>query len=231
MPKAKKNNGANGVGHNSGEPLSDDDAAALHAYFETKVRAQRRKVEAAKIEAKAQTDTLNALFTTVRAEMRQTRKDFEDTLAKADMTEAEFRNSEAARTRRYALAGLPVGTQLELALRPDTVSDAIDAEANGFRAGRRGDDPIPPREVAPIMHQDWMKGWDRGQSANGELLGKAAAILAERGKPNPAPAVDLNAKGEGAAPDLDPSTIEAKAKALKRSGFTTKTPALEPAAH
>lgn len=203
MPKKSKTNGAapNGVGHNSKTEITDTETADLMAHFSLKIRAQRHIVEQRKADLEIERDALNALFSSARGELRINRKDFENVLALQDMSEAEFREHEAKRLGWMKSAGLPVGTQLELFAENETVDDKFDAEANGYRAGRRADDPTPPSFIAPSLRNEWMTGWHRGQEANAEALGRAAAILEKREakkvglKPTQDP--DAGAAGEG----------------------------------
>lgn len=213
---------SNGVGHNSGEPLTDDEAAALQTFFTLKIRAQQRRAAEAKASYDAERNEVNALFSQARGEVRLTRKELEEVMAAQDMTEAEFHHAEAKRLQRLRYGGLPVGTQLELFPSRDTIDDAIDAEANGFRAGRRADDPVPPDYIAGILHPEWMKGYHRGQAVNGEQLAKASEIIAARQAKKPELRED---DGGGEADDLDPEAVAAKAKKLKDAGWTEPTDA------
>jgi hypothetical protein len=101
----------------------------------------------------------------------------------------------------------------------DTVDDAIAAEANGYRAGRRADDPVPPKDISPILHPDWMRGWHAGQAFNGRQLAKAAEVLA-RPKPGEMAAAPAETRGRPGRPRGD----QAQANALKDGGWVEPRP-------
>lgn len=223
--KTKKTEGANGVGHNSGDDISEDERADLVAYFGSKIRAQRRKAEAKKAEYDTERDEVNALFSTARGELRWTRKRFEAVLAAQDMTEAEFLASEQERLADLRLGGLPVGEQLELKL-GDTADDKAAAYNSGRRAGLRGDDPECPESVAPILRADWEHGWSDGQKELGERMIRAAdAIAARQAK---MPELTAGEPGDGDDEDdgdLEPEVVAEKARKLKKAGWTEPTAA------
>jgi len=215
---AKKSDG--GVGHNSGEPLTDDEVAALSQYYSLKIRAQQRKAAEAKTAYDLEREEVNGLFAKVKGDLHYTRKEYEEVLALQDMTEAEFRHHEAKRTGRLIAGGLPVGKQLELAL-GDTVDDKNEAYQNGYRAGRRADDPVVPDTISPILATDWTKGWHDGQAANAAQLSMAEGILAARAKP----AVGLEAEDPEEEEEEDLHEVaERAARKLKKSGWTEPTP-------
>jgi hypothetical protein len=208
-------------GHNSGEPLSDDEAAALTVYYQLKIIEAQREVAKIKVDLDCARGVVNGHFKRMAADLGFTRKAFEtDVIAKLNMTEAEYLHSEAMRTRMHVLAGLKSGEQIDLFKHVgDTVDDEIDAEANGFRAGRRAADPTPPKETAPILHQSWLAGWHRGQAANGEALTKAAAVLEAREAKKPG----MRAEDPPAEEEVTEEVIAKKARKLKKAGWTEPT--------
>ena len=218
MPRGKKTDGA---GHNSAGAaveITDDERAALSQHHQLKIREARRAAEKIKAQYDEAREVVNERFALCKGDLGYSRKQFEELLALGDMTEAQFQAAERARTGRILEAGLkPEGTQLDLAL-GDTVDDKIGAEADGYRAGRRGDDPTPPDNIAPFLHPDWTSGWHRGQGVTGELMIKAAEILAARKKPTVA--LELEEPEEEGDEDDD---LDEAALALAESGWTKPT--------
>lgn len=207
------------AGHNSGAPLSDEDQAALTTYYQLKIIEDQRKVDAIQVDLKAARDKVNGHFKRMTADLHFTRKEFEaEVVEKLNMTAAEYLASEAKRSRLHRLAGLKSGDQLDLItdVLGDTVDDMAAAYANGFRAGRRADDPVVPKEVAPVCHQDWLRGWHDGQAQNIMQLATAETIIAARQKPTVALQPD--------EPADEDAVLEA-ARKLAESGWTDPTPA------
>lgn len=178
MARAK----AASVGHNVNGGLSDEDAAALTTHYQLKILEDQRKVDALMVDLRAARGAVNGHFKRMTADLGFTRKEFEaEVISKLNMTEAEYVASERKRDRLHRLAGLKQGEQIDLLDHlADTVDEELAAEADGYRAGKRADDPTPPSHVAPIMHQAWMKGWHKGQEENAMQLGRAQEILAAR---------------------------------------------------
>ena len=86
-----------------------------------------------------------------------------------DMTPQEQREHFAERQRYAAALRMPLGTQLDLmAHATDTEVQQQDAYARGFASATtgKGVPGVPPEEISPIYHQDWMRGWSDGQVAN-----------------------------------------------------------------
>jgi hypothetical protein len=83
----------------------------------------------------------------------------------------------------------------------------IEAEANGYRAGRRGDDPVPPKTTHPMFHSAWTRGYHKGVEENGKLLAKAGEILSARAARKP----ELHADDDGEeGGDFGPTEEEAE---------------------
>jgi hypothetical protein len=200
-------------GHNK-PPLSDEDAAALTTHYELKIREAQRKVDAIQIDLKSARDVVNGHFKRMTADLGFSRKEFEaEVIATANMSEAEYLAAERKRARLHRLAGKNPGEQLDLVdAIEDTVDDEIAAEAEGYRAGRRADDPSPPKHIAGIMQPAWMRGWHKGQEENGLRLARAAEVLKARDAP-PA-TVGEQASGDFAEdnPEID---VDAAARKLK----------------
>lgn len=204
-----------GIGHNA-DPLSDEEVAALEAYYAHKIRAQRRKADEAKALYDTEREEVNGLFAKVKGDLKTSRKEFEDLLAKQDMSEVEFQHYWAKLSARYARNGLPVGAQPDLFPAVDTVDDQAVAFADGRRGGLAGTDPTPPSYVSPIMHPKWMEGWHDGQKELYLKLDKAGAIIAAREAAKPVLQADEPEEEEDPS---DPEVIRAKAKRLMNDGW------------
>jgi hypothetical protein len=213
---------ADGIGHNSGEPLTDDDIRALSQHHALKIIKAERTAANIKGDYDEARGEVKAAFALVKADLGYTRKDFEEILAKMRMGEAEFRISETKRVRRFALAGLPVEGQMDLFAAPtDTADERVQTEAEGYRAGRRADDPTVPANIAPILAPDWLKGWHAGQEDNGRDFIRANEIIDAR----KAKAVALDPVEEDTG-DVDPEdALDDAARKLKRTGWAEPTEA------
>lgn len=213
-------------GHNGAKvPLTEDEAGALTVYYELKIIEDQRKVEAKKVELDGLREVVNGHFKRMTADLGFTRKEFDaEVIVKGKMTETEYLNSEARRDRLHRLSGRQPGQQIDLIdeVLKDTVDEALQAEHDGYRAGRRADDPVPPTTLSTIFHQDFMRGWHAGQAFNTLQLGKAAEVLARPKPGEMAAAPDEDAEDEDPA---DPEVIKAKAAKLKKDGWAEPTPA------
>ncbi|MDR7232802.1 ribosome modulation factor [Caulobacter sp. BE264] len=200
--------------------LTDDEIADLQHYYSIKIRgAQAIHAEKKAVADAARTD-VNNLFALVKGDLQISRKDFEEILALQDMNEAEFIEHEKKRTKRMVAQGLPVGTQLDMFPKADTVDDLGLAQASGKRAGLRGADPEVPERFAGVTHQAWMEGWHEGQAENIAKLGRAQTILDAR----KAQAEEPEAEGDEEEDEFD---ADAEARALRKSGFMDTTGADE----
>lgn len=207
------------VGHN--EALTEDEVEALEAWFVQKILAAQKEADTVKAQYDEKRQAVNSLFASVKAELKTSRKEFEDLIDKKTMSEAEFSAYWAKLKARYERNGLPVGAQQELFPAGDTASDQAAARADGKRAGLIGADPVPADYIAPILHPDWMEGWHEGQAELIMKLQKADGIFARRGQPDVEDDdVDLNAEDD----DFDP---DAAARKLRNSDFMDRTPADE----
>jgi hypothetical protein len=216
-----------GEGHNSKTPLTDDEAAALTVYYELKIIEAQRKVDALMVDMKSARDVVNGHFKRMTADLGFTRKDFEaEVIALGQMTEAEYINHEKRRARLHRLAGRAVGEQLDLIEAiDDTVNEALQAEHDGYRAGRRADDPVPPSTLSTIFHQDWLRGWHSGQEFNGAQLIKAHEIIAR-----PKPGVMVAADDGASKPLPEPGTPEHDAALRESERLARESLGMEPTA-
>lgn len=216
MPRSK----TAGPGHNVA--LTDDEIQALETYYAHKIRTQRSKAAAAKVAYDAERTEVNSLFALVKGDLKTSRKDFEDLLAKQDMSPAEFASFWAKLSARYARNGLPVGAQQELfASTGDTADDQAMAIAAGHHAGLTGADPVPPKEVASVLHQDWLKGWHDGQAILYAQLAKADGIFAKIKQAGGELTEDD--EDEDLEPEDELEALDAEARKLKASGWTKPT--------
>jgi len=218
MPRSK----TAGPGHNVA--LTDDELQALETYYAMKIREARREHEAAAAAAKVKREAVNSLFANVKGDLKTSRNDFEDLLAKQDMTPAEFANHWAKLSARYARNGLPVGTQQELFVGTgDTADDQSAAYAAGHHAGYRlATDPVPPKEIASVLHQDWLKGWHDGQGILYAELDKADGIFAKL-KQADGELTEGDEEEEDLEPEDEREALDAEARKLKASGWTKPT--------
>lgn len=216
---ARSTRAAAGIGHNK-TPLTDEEASALVTYYSLKILADEKVAAQKKADHDAARSTVNGHFKKLSADLGYSRKEFEaEVISKMQMTETEYLNSEARRSRLHTLAKLKPGEQTDLVdLIADTVDDALAAEANGYRAGRRADDPFPPDTLSTMFHTDWMRGYHAGQEYNGLQLVKAEEILA-RPKPGTLTAGEDPDEEDEDDDDLDPDSITAQARALAKSSW------------
>ncbi|MFZ5669096.1 MAG: hypothetical protein ACOY4K_06355 [Pseudomonadota bacterium] len=221
---------AAGKGHNGG-PLTDDEIAALQHYYANDIRRKQKAVGEAEAVLKTKRTAVNSSFALVKANLQYSRKDFEELLAAEEMGEREFLVKEAARTKRLQLHGLKPGEQIPLDF--DTVTEEQLAEADGYRAGLREDEPKPPETVSAIMHPAWMRGWHRGdEEAKGKtsLAERIIAIWAEQDgsglESNDEDDDDADGETElEAAEEIDDQAeIDRQARKLKEEGWTEPQP-------
>lgn len=216
--KAKAGQAGPAQGHNS-NALTDDEKSALLNHHLTKLRAQKKVVDELVSKLVGERQTMSGLFLDAKKDGKWQRKELNELLIDGA---ARTRDLVAAEERRRWLrqaAGLPVGGQLELFGGPETPTEAKDElafESDGYLAGRRGDDPTPPKDVDARFHPSWTKGWHAGQAANAELLGKAKEVLDR--KPGPA----LKPEEPADEPDIHDQAA-ADAKKLKANGWAEPT--------
>lgn len=208
-----------GPGHNT--VLTDEEVADLEAYFVVKIRQAQAVADEKKAAHKSALSDVNALFSKVKGDLKVPRKDFEDLLAKLAMDPVEFRAWWEKTLARYGRQGLPVGEQQQLAL-GDTVDDKAAAHAHGLAQGRAGVDPVPPKTLSAILHQDWMAGWHEGQKELYLRLGRADGIFAKLAQANGEMTEDDD-EAEVEEDDGDPEVIRRKAKKLQAEGWDKPT--------
>lgn len=214
-----------GPKHN-GPPLTDEEQDALATHFALRIIADQKIVAAKEGELRDAKKVVTGHFKLVEKELCIPKKEFvTDVLDVMGKTEAEYIASEKRRARRHQMAGAtPVGAQLDLVERiHDSVNDEIDAESDGYRCGRRADDPTPPSHIAPILHPAWMRGWTRGQEVNGKCEAMAVEILERLQAERAEAARDPNTEGDDTnlnEEDHDEDAeLDEEADRLRASGF------------
>lgn len=210
------------AGHNVGGGLTEEQEEALQTYYELNIRKGVAAVEAAMAVVKEKRNAVNGEFKRMTADLGDTRAEFEIYLKDIDMNPVEFMAREARRARRHRLGGLVKGAQQDLAL-GDTVDDQVAAEAAGRRAYRAFKDPTPPAEISPILHQDWMRGWQDEQSKVGMQMGMAQEIIDARANAGKLTSEEPEEDAEVDEDPADPEVIKAQARKLKDSGWTEPT--------
>lgn len=171
----KRTNGA-AIGDNSAE----EDEAALYTHFIAKIRAAERVAKVKKAEHDAAKGEVTAQFTLAKGELDIKRKEMEELLSQLDLEPEEFAARLKQKIRRYGLVGLPIGAQMELFPKQDTVDELQVAYEHGKIGGLAGDDPTPPKRLHPSFTQEWMKGYHDGQKLLGERTIRAMEIINAR---------------------------------------------------
>lgn len=217
MARSKK---APGVGHNA-PPLNDEEAEALGVHHQLTITAAQRKLDAAQAEVSGLRKNVNAAFKRMTADLGITRQAFQaEVIDKLNMTPGEYAAHMALVDRLHRIAGLKTGEQLDLLQHvADTVDEQELAFQDGYRAGRRADDPVPPKHITGIMQPKWMEGWHGGQAFNAMRLDKAGSILAERAA-KPAEGELAPEAGEE-ADELE--AMDEEVRRLERSGWAKPT--------
>ena len=207
------------IGHNHRD-LNDEEMGALVTSFTTKLIDAKRKEDVLVVDLKSARRTISGIFKLIKKETGYDRGEFERVvIANLDKSEEELVEAARREARLQQQAGLRSGEQLDLIERiADTVDDAIAAEAQGYRAGRRADEPKPPGELNTIFHQDWMRGYTRGQEVNAKAEAMAAEILAR-----PKPGEMAAAPEDDEAETDDEAEIEAEVARLEREGWAGPT--------
>lgn len=205
---------ADGIGHNSGDPLTDDEKAALlHRHMVT-IRMAQRAANVIKATYDAARTTVNNHFAAAKGDLGINRKNLTELLDALGLTEVAFRHNENLRRERFELAGLPLGGQLDM-FATDTVGDREAARADGYRAGLRADDMVVPDNIATMFHGDWQDAWRDGQAENLRKFAIANGVDEAR----KAKAVTLDPVEEDIG-DVDPEdALDDAARKLKRTGW------------
>lgn len=208
-----------GIGDNS-QPLTEEEQEALQLHHELKIRAQQKKADVAKAAYDLERNAANDMVKVACGELKVPAVEFRAYMEDKNLSETEYRQKATTRALLRKRGGMPDAMgqySLDLPSKADTADEAALAYEDGLRAGKRADDPTPPKHIAPVMHTEWMRGWHAGQEDNAKKLGIAADVIARRSAPKTEPEQPKTDE-----PDLDPATIDAEARKLKRAGFTQR---------
>ncbi|KQW79738.1 hypothetical protein [Brevundimonas sp. Root1279] len=128
-----------------------------------KLRTQQNRVAIKKAELDAERSVMNDMFNEAKGDGFK-RKELQAILddGKASVRDLVAEEERRAKLRRWA--GLPAGAQPDLFGLGDGARDAVDADAEGYAMGRRGEDEVPPDWVSPAHHPDFSQGWRRAQT-------------------------------------------------------------------
>jgi hypothetical protein len=158
---------------------SDNRKAVLEAEeaqllsFVGRLKAKKVKVDEAKAALKVETDEYTEIVRLAgiagfkKYELKGLMEDLG--VKRKDLTETEAR-----RTRFRSFLGLPVGnSDQQLALATETEKGELEWEADGYKCGIIGTDPVPPTE-AGVHGNAWLKGYHNGQARNAWAMDAAA---------------------------------------------------------
>lgn len=206
---------------------------AFLLFFYDKARKQRVLVQRAKAALDEQAAELTTIFREAKADANLTRKELTAYLDDGDLTSRTLSAAEERRLRHKQWLGQPVGFQPDLFedQRPQEVKDEAWARGVGYATGLRGEACELPEGMEPRFAQAFSAGWGKGQDELAWALSAVGKIV-DRAPDASAKPVDLEPEPSEAAETssaLEPEVIDAKAKELKRAGFTKRTaPPAEP---
>lgn len=210
-----------------GKILSPEDRANLKNYHVNRLVDAVIKRDEAQAPFKASQDNVTDLVNQAKGDLgkRMTRARLMGLVAKRLARVRDLVTEENEHAEDHIDLDLPLyGRQQELfdSKAPIETRDEITWEAEGYQVGRRGLlNAKAPDDCPARMLPAWEKGVRRGQDETQKEFLAAQALLKQRSEPDPkaGEGVDLNAKDDG---DLDPATIDKKARKLRASGFTAK---------
>jgi hypothetical protein len=203
-----------------GKVQSPEDRANLKNYHVNKILEARGKLDELLAPVVSQRDLITNLVNQAKGDLgkRMSRKRL---MALVDRRCARVRDlvqEENERAEDHTDLGLPLyGQQAELfdSKAPVETRDEIFWEAEGYQVGRRGLlNAKAPEDCPARMLASWEKGVRKGQDETQQGFLAAQELLKKRSEPDPT-------AGAGAKPDndLDPATIESKARKLRANGF------------
>lgn len=153
-------------------PNRDEEAVFLSHL--NKLRAQEAKKAVAKAALDVEAQALTDLFRAAKAD-GFSRKELQAILDDGKSSRRDLTAEEERRAKLRTWAGLPAGTQPDLFGLPDAARDSVDAEAQGYAMGLRGEDEVAPDWVQPAHLPDFSQGWRRAQTRLAEKFEKTAA--------------------------------------------------------
>lgn len=139
-----------------------------------RLRTQSNKVAIAKAALDAERSVLNDLFNEAKGD-KFARKELQAILDDGKATRRDLVAEEERRAKLRTWAGLPAGSQADLFDLPSPARDEIDAEAEGYQRGLRGEDPVVPDHISPNYTDAFMKGWHEAQRRRAEAFGEKPA--------------------------------------------------------
>lgn len=220
-PKSEGKDAA-GIGHNA-EPLTEEEQEALQLHHELKIRAQQKKADVAKASYDLERNAANDMVKVACGELKVPATEFRAYMEDKNLSETEYRQKATTRALLRKRGGMPdINGQyaLDLPTKADTADESQSAYEDGLRAGRRADDPVPPKHISGIFQTRWMEGWHAGQTENAAKLGLAEQVIARRAAPKVEP-----------KPEADPEAdVAAQARKLRAGGFLERTDEPEEAA-
>jgi hypothetical protein len=159
-----------------GEPKSipNRDEEAVFLSHLNKLRVQEAKKALAKAALDAEAQALTDLFRIAKGD-GFSRKELQAILDDGKSSRRDLTSEEERRAKLRTWAGLPAGTQPDLFGLGDAARDAVDAEAQGYAMGLRGEDEVPPEWVLPAHVPDFSQGWRKAQLRLAEKFEKTAA--------------------------------------------------------
>ncbi len=153
-------------------PNRDEEAVFLSHINKLRVQEAKKAVAKAALDVEAQ--ALTDLFRIAKAD-GFSRKELQAILDDGKSSRRDLTAEEERRAKLRTWAGLPAGTQPDLFGLPDAARDSVDAEAQGYAMGLRGEDEVAPDWVQPAHLPDFSQGWRRAQTRLAEKFDKSAA--------------------------------------------------------
>lgn len=200
--------------------LTDDQKKALFLYHLDNCRKQNAALETAMEAVRAVRKLRNRIRHEAHGDGFPLKK-IDEILFKEGLSQKDLEVEAELFHWMDKAAGVPVGGQLELfAKTPVETKDALDWEAEGFRAGLRGHDATLPEAVPPRFHQSWLKGRMKGQEELAWGLSEAGHIVDRRADLGAGGSVQLQPEPEAGEQDAsDPKVAAKQARKLKEAGF------------
>lgn len=210
-----------------GKIVTPQDRADLKNYHVNRLVEAHLAVDLARAPLKEAQDELTNRVNQAKGDMgkRMTRKRLMGLVSMRLARVRDLVQEENERAEDHMDLSLPLyGQQVELfdSKAPVETRDEIAWEAEGYQAGRRGLlQRDPPKDCPARFAPVYLRGYDKGQDETQQSFVRAQEAMKKRGDPDAkAGAADLN--GGDKDDDLDPQTIEAKARALRGKGFAGK---------
>lgn len=158
----------------SAPQIPNRDEQDVFVHHLNRIRTQQNKTAIAKAAYDAEKSTETDLFREAKAD-GFTRKELQAILDDGKASRRDLVAEEERRAMLRTWAGLPAGSQPDLFDLPSPARDEIDAEAEGYQRGLRGEDPVVPDHISPNYTDAFMKGWHAAQRRRAEAFGQAPA--------------------------------------------------------